>query len=147
MASKQGNVDFVVEQMAEAGDVSARKMFGEYAIYLDSKIVALFCDDQLFIKPTKAGLAKLGKVREKPPYPGAKPWFFIGGDRCEDGEWLSHLVRVTADELPVPKPKLRTAAKRAKSAKTAKKTAKTKAKATPQKPKPKTASRRKPSRN
>jgi TfoX/Sxy family transcriptional regulator of competence genes len=144
MASKQANVDFVVEQMAEAGDVSARKMFGEYAIYLDGKIVALFCDDQLFIKPTKAGLAKLGNVREKPPYLGAKPWFFISGDRCEDGEWLSHLARVTADELPVPKPKLRTAAK---SAKSAKKPAKTKAKAAPQKPKPKTASRRKPSRN
>jgi TfoX/Sxy family transcriptional regulator of competence genes len=105
MASKQANLDFVLEQMAEAGDVSARKMFGEYGIYCRGKIVALFCDDQLFVKPTAAGKTFIGKVREGLPYPGAKPWFLIGGDRCEDSEWLSELVRLTERELPTPKPK------------------------------------------
>lgn len=108
MASKQSNVDFILEQLADAGDVSARKMFGEFAIYCRGKIVALFCDDQLFVKPTDAGRAFIsqdGKVKDGAPYPGAKPWFLIGGDRCEDGEWLSELVRVTERELPPPKPK------------------------------------------
>jgi DNA transformation protein len=105
MASKQANLDFVLEQMADAGDVSAHKMFGEYAIYCRGKVVALFCDDQLFVKPTAAGKTFIGKVREGLPYPGAKPWFLIGGDRCEDGEWLSELVRLTERELPAPKPK------------------------------------------
>ena len=105
MASAQRNVDFIVEQMAEAGDVSARKMFGEYAIYCRGKVVALFCDDQLFVKPTDAGRAFLGKVKEAPPYPGAKPYFSISGDQCEDGEWLSELVRVTERALPPAKPK------------------------------------------
>ena len=116
MASEQRNVDFVLEQMTGAGDVSARKMFGEYAIYCGGKLVALFCDDQLFMKPTAAGRALLGKVKEAPPYPGAKPYFLITGDRCEDGEWLSELVRTTERELPRP------------LAKPARKTAKTKAK-------------------
>jgi DNA transformation protein and related proteins len=108
MASKQSNVDFILEQLADAGDVSARKMFGEFAIYCRGKVVALFCDDQLFIKPTDAGRAFIeqdGKVKEGAPYPGAKPWFLIGGDRCEDGEWLSELVRKSERELPPPKPK------------------------------------------
>ena len=105
MASRQANVDFVIEQMADAGDVSARKMFGEYGIYCRGKIVALFCDDQLFVKPTAAGKAFIGKVKEGSPYPGARPWFLIAGDRCEDGEWLSELVRLTERELPAPKPK------------------------------------------
>lgn len=108
MASKQSNVDFILEQLADAGDVSARKMFGEFAIYCRGKIVALFCDDQLFVKPTDAGrafISKDGKVKDGAPYPGAKPWFLIGGDRCEDGEWLSELVRVSERELPPPKPK------------------------------------------
>ena len=105
MASEQRNVDFVLEQMSGAGDVSARKMFGEYAIYSAGKLVALFCDDQLFMKPTAAGRALLGKVKEAPPYPGAKPYFLITGDRCEDGDWLSELVRVTERELPRPLPK------------------------------------------
>ena len=103
--SKQANVDFVLEQMADAGEVSARKMFGEYGIYCRGKIVALFCDDQLFVKPTAAGKAFIGKVKEGAPYPGAKPWLLIAGDRCEDGEWLSELVRLTERELPAPKPK------------------------------------------
>ena len=105
MASEQRNVDFVLEQMSAAGHVSARKMFGEYAIYCADKLVALFCDDQLFLKPTDAARAFLGKVKEAPPYPGAKPYFLITGDRCEDGEWLSELVRVSERALPKPKPK------------------------------------------
>jgi len=116
MASKQANVDFVLEQLTEAGSCSARKMFGEYAIYRGDKIVALFCDDQLFIKPTEAGKAFIGKVTQAAPYPGAKSWFLITGDRCEDGEWLSELVRRTWQELPLPKPKAhKSPKKRAKS--------------------------------
>lgn len=72
MASKQQNLDFVLEQLNLHG-VTSRKMFGEYAVYYRDRIVALFCDDQLFIKPTNAGRAFIGKVSEAAPYPGAKP--------------------------------------------------------------------------
>lgn len=105
MASKQSSADFFVEQMAEAGDVSARKMFGEYGVYCDGKLVALVCDDQLFVKPTAAGRAFIGQVSEGSPYPGAKLWFLVAGSDCENGDWLSELIRLTARELPLPKPK------------------------------------------
>jgi DNA transformation protein and related proteins len=105
MSSQKSNVDYLMEQLAGAGAVSARAMFGEYAFYCDSKVVALFCDDQLFVKPTKAGLAFLGTAEQGPPYPGAKPHFLISGEKWDDAEWLSALVRLTAAELPVPKPK------------------------------------------
>jgi TfoX/Sxy family transcriptional regulator of competence genes len=105
MASKQRTVDFVVEQMSEANEVSSRKMFGEYAIYCQRKVVALVCDDQLFVKPTAAGRAFIGDIQEGFPYPGAKPWFLIDGDRWEDRDWLSQLAKLTADELPLPGPK------------------------------------------
>ena len=52
MASSQRTVAFLVEQMAAAGAVSATPMFGEYAVYGDGKVVALICDDRLFVKPT-----------------------------------------------------------------------------------------------
>lgn len=124
VTSKQSNVDFVLEQMAQAGDVSARKMFGEFAIYLQGKLIALFCDDRLFIKPTDAGRAYLGKVKEAAPYPGAKPWFSIGGDRCEDGDFLSELARVTAEALPAPRPKAKKPPKTAEKASKARVTGK-----------------------
>ncbi|KVD10526.1 competence protein TfoX [Burkholderia ubonensis] len=107
MASSQSTVDFIVEQMAAAGAVSARKMFGEYGIYCDGKMVALVCDDRLFVKPTHDGKAFLGECEEGPPYPGAKPCFVISGERWDEREWLSRLIRITAAQLPPPKPRKR----------------------------------------
>lgn len=104
MSSDLGFVEFVVDQMENAGIVTYRKMFGEYAVYCNGKVVALICDNQLFIKPTEGGRSFIGNVIEAPPYPGAKMSFLIE-DKLEDREWLSHLVRITAKELPEPKPK------------------------------------------
>ncbi len=102
MASRIGTVDFIVEQMAGGGTITARKMFGEYAVYCDERIVALICDDQLFIKPTAGGRAFIGQVTEAPPYEGAKPYFFISGERWDDRDWMGKLVAISAAELPRP---------------------------------------------
>lgn len=104
MASDQDFVDFVIDQIHDAGTITYKKMFGEYGIYSDHKIFALICDNKLFIKPTNAGRSFIREVVEAPPYPGAKPSFLIE-EKMEDQEWLSNLVRVTVAELPEPKPK------------------------------------------
>lgn len=104
MASKQGVVDYIVEQIAAAGVASARPMFGEYGLYCGGKLFGLVCDDQLFIKPTKGGRALLGEnVTEGSPYPGAKPCFVIPGDQWDDSDRLAELVRITTAELPAAK--------------------------------------------
>ena len=142
MASKQSTVDFILEQMADAGDVSARKMFGEYGVYCGGKLVALVCDDQLFLKPTAAGKAFIGRVTERPPYPGAKSWFFVAGNHWENADWLGELLRLTAAELPMPVPKAKKAKPKAVKAKPAKaKPAKSKT-AKKTKPKPRSSSGR-----
>ncbi len=107
MGSTQSTVDFILEQIAEAPCVSSRKMFGEYAIYCDGKTVALICDDQLFVKPTTSGKAFIGSFEEGFPFPGAKSWLLISGDKWDDKEWLTKLVMLTAKELPLPKKKPR----------------------------------------
>ena len=107
MSSRQSTVDFLLEQTAGAGEMSAKKMFGEYGLYCDEKIVALVCDDQLFVKPTAAGRAFVGHVVEAPPYPGAKPSLLIAGDRWDDRAWLIELIKRTAAELAAPKKKPR----------------------------------------
>lgn len=104
MASDAEYVEFLTEQMCEAGRIASRKMFGEYAVYCDDKVVALVCDNQLFVKPTGRGRAYIGEVVEAPPYPGAKLYFFIE-DKCDDRKWLSGLIRITAQELPTPGPR------------------------------------------
>ena len=104
MASDLSFVEFVVEQIQNAGVIRYRKMFGEYALYCNDKVIALICDNQLFVKPTKGGELFIGKVVKAQPYPGAKPSFLIE-DQIEDREWLCNLVRLTENELPIPKPK------------------------------------------
>ena len=104
MASDLEFVEFVVDQIKGAGDITFRKMFGEYAIYLNGKIVALVCDNQFFVKPTNAGREFIDDVVEAPPYPGAKPSFLIG-EQIEDKDWISNLVLITEKELPEPNPK------------------------------------------
>jgi TfoX/Sxy family transcriptional regulator of competence genes len=101
MASDVGFVEYVCDQLRDAGRIRYRKMFGEFAIYCDGKVVALVCDDQLFVKPTPAGRALIGVPVESPPYPGAKPHFLIE-DHIDDRDWLAGLIEVTARDLPAP---------------------------------------------
>jgi len=99
MSSNKSFVDFIIDQMENAGTITYKKMFGEYAIYCDGKVVALICDNQLFVKPTDGGRSFIGDVVEAPPYPGAKMSFLIE-DKIDDREWISELIRITAKELP-----------------------------------------------
>ena len=106
MASDLDFVEFVTDQIHDECEMSFRKMFGEYALYSKGKVVALICDNQLFIKPTKAGKEYIGEYIEAPAYPGAKPSLLIQ-DQIEDREWLSELMLITEKELPKPKPKVK----------------------------------------
>ena len=103
MASSAEFVEYICGQIRGAGCISYRKMFGEYGIYCDGKIVGLICDDCFYLKPTESGMNMLGEYTEAPPYEGAKPYLLI--EDAEDRELMAKLVRVTYDALPEPKPK------------------------------------------
>lgn len=108
MATKQSTVDFILDQLTKLGDINTRKMFGEYALYFEGKVVGLICDNNLFIKITEEGKKFVGdKYKEGFAYKGAKASMQIDGDLIEDREWLSRLIIITADSLPLPKPKIR----------------------------------------
>jgi TfoX/Sxy family transcriptional regulator of competence genes len=102
MASDQSFVDFIVEQIDITEEVRYKKTFGEYTIYVNNKVVALVCDNSLFIKPTESGRKFIGDVVEVPPYLGAKNSFLIEVE-IKDVEWLSELVTITYNELLEPK--------------------------------------------
>ncbi|MEO7425015.1 MAG: TfoX/Sxy family protein [Fibrobacteria bacterium] len=104
MASDKKFVEFILDQIQTAGSVHAKPMFGEYGVYCNNKIVGLICDDRLFVKPTESGKKFIGDIVEAPPYPGAKSYFLIE-DKFEDREWISELITLTADALPLQKKK------------------------------------------
>ena len=103
MASNIDFVQYVVEQCAEAGEIVAKKMFGDYGIYCNGKFFGLICDDCFYVKPTEAGRLVLREMVMRPPYEGAKLYFYVAD--VDDRAYLSRLVNVTCDALPEPKTK------------------------------------------
>lgn len=103
MATKVSTIDFIVDQVSTAGQIRSRKMFGEYALYCNEKVVAFVCDDQLFIKPTEPGLKFLDESHGAPPYPGAKNYLRVPEDKWDEKNWLTDFIKATADSLPLPK--------------------------------------------
>ncbi len=103
MACHEDYVQYIVEQCSGAGEITVRKMFGEYGIYCDGKIFGLICDDQFFVKITAAGTAQMPGLETASPYKGAKPHFVVTD--IDDREAVSAFVAATCGELPAPKPK------------------------------------------
>jgi TfoX/Sxy family transcriptional regulator of competence genes len=104
MSTSKENVKQIVETLAPL-DVRTRAMFGEYGLYCDEKIVALICDDTLFIKPSSVASEILSGSDVAPPYPGAKDYYVVAQEQMDDPEWLRDVIQQTADALPAPKPK------------------------------------------
>ncbi len=105
MASSKDFVQYVCDQCAGAGEIVAKKMFGDYGIYCDGKIFGLICDDCLYLKPTEEVRTMLRTVDMRPPYDGARDYFYIAD--VDDRDYLATLVRETFNALPWPKPKKR----------------------------------------
>lgn len=103
MASSADFVQYIVDQCGGAGNIEARKMFGDYGIYCNGKIFGLICDNGFYVKPTEEGRRLLHTEDLRPPYDGAKPYFYI--EDVDDHDYMSALVKVTCAALPEPKPK------------------------------------------
>ena len=104
MSNDPDFIQYVCDQITDVCDVSFRHMFGGTTLYSRGKVVALICDNQLFVKPTEAGRAYIGDVTEAPAYEGSKDFFLIE-DAIDDSEWLTELIRRTELELPKPRPR------------------------------------------
>ena len=98
MATNKDLVQYIADQMARAGEVPFKKMFGDYGLYLHGKFFAMVCDDHLLFKPTEAGRQLLGTPILREPHPGGKPCFYV--ENVDDHELLSSLAIATCKELP-----------------------------------------------
>ncbi len=103
MASSLDYVQYVCDQMREAGEITYKKMFGEYTIYWNSKVLGLICDNQVFIKPTTAGETLIPNATKESPYSGVKSHIVLEG--LDNIDLITKFVSATYKELPMPKPK------------------------------------------
>lgn len=103
MATDQDFIDYVAEQVGLGSRLTYKKMFGEYAVYLDEKVVAFACDNSLFIKPSQAATTLAPDLPQSPPYPGAKH-YFVADELLDDTDALRRLIIETAGFMSLPKP-------------------------------------------
>ncbi|MGM9785581.1 MAG: TfoX/Sxy family protein [Candidatus Cryptobacteroides sp.] len=103
MACNSDFVQYIVDQCSGAGEIAVRKMMGDYCIYCDGILFGLICDNNFYLKVTEAGKVLLKELILKPPYDGAKDYFYIND--VDDREYLVSLIQATLPALPKPKAK------------------------------------------
>ena len=110
MASNADFVQYIMDQCSGAGDIAVKKMMGDYCIYCNGILFGLICDNNLFIKVTEPGREALREIVLRPPYPGARDYFYI--EDVDDMDYLAQLVRVSLPALADPRAKKSSPAKR-----------------------------------
>lgn len=103
MASDKGFVDYVAEQLGDAGSIRAKRMFGEYGLFCDGVFFAVICDDQLFIKITPQGEVAFPHLPKAPPYEGAQDYILV--EDVDGWETVTALTRLTCLALGEQTPK------------------------------------------
>lgn len=102
MVTDAAFMEYVAEQLSEAGVVTYRKMFGEYGLYLDGKFFATVENNRLCLKMTEAGGRLLGNPEIISPHEGA---FYFWVKSLDDRAFLAELARATCAALPAKKPR------------------------------------------
>lgn len=101
MPSSKEWVQYIADQIRDAGEIRYRMMFGAYGIYCNGKMFGIAGDGQLFVKITEAGGRVWPNLPQVPPYEGAKPYFLV--EDVDDSALLTEFVATTCAALPEPK--------------------------------------------
>ncbi|MDE5608077.1 MAG: TfoX/Sxy family protein [Muribaculaceae bacterium] len=102
MACSTEFIDFICDALAPLGEVSARKMMGDYVIYVNGKCVITACDNCAYVKKLDCIAPRMADAETGCAYPGAKESYIL------DFSDRRHALRVIAtlwDALPFPKKK------------------------------------------
>ena len=97
MASSREYLEYVLEQLSEAGGLRYRPMMGEYLIYCRGKLVGGVYDDRFLVKPTRAACALLPDAPREEPYPGGRPMLLV--TEMENKSLLRELLEAIATEV------------------------------------------------
>jgi hypothetical protein len=103
MATSREYALFVENLFRGVDGFSMKRMFGEYGIYLQGRVLGFLCDEQILLQDTPTARKLLPNAERKELFPGSK-LFIIFSD-----EGNHHLLQSVAqamwEELPVPKPR------------------------------------------
>lgn len=108
MATGLDFIEFVCDQVAALGDVSYKKMFGEYMVYHNARPIFLVCDNTVYVKQLPATADVFAAHDITPdvgtPYAGAKPHYVLD---IENVDLSVDMARTLGRVLPMPKSKVK----------------------------------------
>lgn len=114
MATNKDFVLYLQDCLRHVRNLRFKAMFGEYAMYVDDVVVALVCDQTVFIKTSDSTNALLAqRVKLGNAFPGAKPAYMLTEGELEDEELMTQVIAaVLRDRVAKVKPAKKKAARR-----------------------------------
>ncbi len=106
MATTKEFHDYVVDSLQRIGDITTKRMMGEYCIYYKGKLIGDICENTLLLKPTESALRLMPDAERAYPYEGSKTLMVIADD-IENRELMEAVLNSMYQELPEPKKKTR----------------------------------------
>ena len=100
MACSEEFIDFVYSQIKDTGTVRAKKMFGDWMIYVDEKPIVIACDNICFVKMLPAVRDIMADALTGYPYDGAKTHYILV---IEHREKAVEVIRALLPVIPYPK--------------------------------------------
>lgn len=119
MATSKEFHDYIVENLRRVGEVSTRKMMGEYCVYYEKdtapgndgvgprrvkKHIGDICGNCLLLKPVDSVLRLLPDAERAYPYEGSKSLMVVVDD-VENTRLMAEVLDGMYGELPEPKPR------------------------------------------
>jgi TfoX/Sxy family transcriptional regulator of competence genes len=93
MATSKDFVVYLQDCLRHVRSLRFKSMFGEYAMYADDVVVALVCDQTVFIKASEGTNALLAQqVKMGFPFPGAKPAYMLTEGELEDEDLMTQVI-------------------------------------------------------
>ena len=103
MATQRHTIEFLLEKLRSPKRFSARAMFGEYALYAEGKVVALICNNLLYVKILPASKELEDLCEKGDPYPGARLHYIVEEAQLSTIPRLPAILFAIAESLPEKK--------------------------------------------
>ncbi len=100
MATSVDFIKYVCEQLNGIGNVTYKKMFGEYMVYLNDKPVIIVCDNTTFIKKLDCIKDDMKNASLGYPYKGAKEHYILDID---NSDFSKDIILKIEKITPIPK--------------------------------------------
>ncbi|MCR4966007.1 MAG: hypothetical protein K6A41_10175 [Bacteroidales bacterium] len=100
MACTTEYIEYVCSQVENAGVVRAKKMFGDWCVYIDEKPSILVCDNICYVKMFPEISDLMSEALVATPYPGAKEHYILD---IEHRDWALKVVEAMLPLISYPK--------------------------------------------